>query len=82
MTLREQLDELKAKSAARVPPETREVMRRAVEDLRRSGLADRALKVGHRVPDFTLPDEDGRPVPLAGLLARGPVVLSFYRGRW
>jgi hypothetical protein len=82
MTLKEQLDELKAKSAARVPPETREVMRRAVEDLRRSGLADRALKVGDRVPDFTLPDEDGRPVRLAGLLARGPVVLSFYRGRW
>ena len=82
MTLKEQLDELKAKSAARVPPETRDVMRRAVEDLRRSGLADRALKVGDRVPDVTLPDEDGRPVSLASLLARGPVVLSFYRGRW
>jgi hypothetical protein len=82
MTLREQLNELREKSAARTPPETRDVMRRVVEDLRRSGLADRALKVGDRVPAVTLPDEDGRPVTLSGLLARGPVVLSFYRGRW
>jgi hypothetical protein len=82
MTLEEQLDDMKAKSTARIPQEARDVMQRAVEDLRRSGLASRALKVGDKVPNVTLPDEDGRPVSLASLLARGPVVLSFYRGRW
>jgi len=35
-----------------------------------------------RAPDFTLPDEQGRPVPLAAELARGPVLLVFYRGHW
>ena len=36
------------------------------------------LKVGDNAPDFTLPDEDGRPVTLGPLLAAGPVLLVFY----
>ena len=36
------------------------------------------LKVGDKAPDFTLPDEDGRPVTLGSLLAAGPVLLVFY----
>jgi peroxiredoxin Q/BCP len=37
------------------------------------------------VPDFALPDQDGDVVRLADLRARGPVVVTFYRGsfdRW
>lgn len=41
-----------------------------------------ALEVGQKAPDFTLPNAAGQPVRLADLVARGPVVLSFYRGRW
>jgi cytochrome oxidase Cu insertion factor (SCO1/SenC/PrrC family) len=33
-------------------------------------------------PDFTLPDETGQRHHLAALLARGPVVIVFYRGFW
>lgn len=36
------------------------------------------LKAGDRAPDFTLPDQDGNPVSLGGLLAGGPIVLYFY----
>lgn len=36
------------------------------------------LKPGYSAPDFTLPDQDGRPVHLAELLAKGPVLLYFY----
>lgn len=36
------------------------------------------LKTGDSAPDFTLPDQDGRPVHLAELLAKGPVLLYFY----
>ena len=39
------------------------------------------LAVGTTAPDFTLPDEAGRPFALASL--RGsPAVLVFYRGSW
>jgi len=36
------------------------------------------LKAGDSAPDFTLPDQDGHPVHLAELLAKGPVLLYFY----
>ncbi len=32
--------------------------------------------------DFELPDHDGKVWRLADYLARGPVVLVFYRGDW
>ena len=34
-----------------------------------------ALQVGDKAPDFTLNDPDGKPVKLADLTAKGPVVL-------
>lgn len=36
------------------------------------------LQAGDRAPDFTLPDQDGRPVRLADLLAQGSVIVYFY----
>jgi allantoinase len=62
--------------------EERAHMRQAIEDLRASGIMDRVAKVGAAAPDFALPNVAGRPVSLAALRARGPIVLSFYRGRW
>jgi peroxiredoxin len=53
-----------------------------MEHVRATGAVDAALKVGQLAPDFTLPDAFGHPVALSALLARGPVVISFYRGEW
>ena len=36
------------------------------------------MRAGDLVPDFELPDQDGKPVRLAELLVQGPVVLFFY----
>ena len=36
------------------------------------------MNEGEQVPDFELPDQDGSPRSLSGLLAAGPVVLFFY----
>lgn len=82
MTLREKLDTIRETSKSRVPPETRAIMQRSIEDLRGSGIMNRVARVGQRAPDFVLPNAGGRPVSFKELLARGPLVLSFYRGRW
>jgi thioredoxin-dependent peroxiredoxin len=36
------------------------------------------LKPGASAPPFTLPDQDGTPVTLSGLLQAGPLILYFY----
>lgn len=82
MSLQERLDAIRTAARTRVPEATRIVMDRVVEEVRASGLVARAVKVGDRMPAFTLPDTAGRPVASDTLLARGPLVLSFYRGRW
>ena len=82
MSLRIKLDEIKANSAAKFPDEIKAVMGRATEDLRRSGIAGRALKIGDTAPKFTLRNVDGVVVSSAMLLEQGPLVVSFYRGVW
>jgi hypothetical protein len=82
MTLQHKLDSLREASKARIPPETRAVMERSIEELRASGIMQRVVRVGQAAPDFTLPSATGGSVRLTDLRAGGPVVLSFYRGRW
>ena len=82
MSLEDKLAAIREMAKTRQPPEVRAVMHKATEDLRASGIMDRIAKVGSMAPDFTLPNAAGEPVSLVGLRARGPVVVSFYRGRW
>src|SRR2546428_12088530 len=82
MTLQEKLDTMREASKTRIPPEARAIMQRSIDDLRASGIMNRIAKAGQPAPDFTLPNGSSRPVSLKELLARGPLVLSFYRGRW
>jgi hypothetical protein len=82
MTLAERLDAMRAAAKTRIPPEAQAVMHRSIDDVRASGLMSRVARVGQPAPTFALPNLAGEQVSLDGLLARGPVVLSFYRGRW
>ena len=82
MALSEKLDAIREMAKTRIPPEARTIMERNIADLRASGMMNRVARVGQAAPDFTLPGADGQSVSLAELRATGPVVLSFYRGRW
>jgi peroxiredoxin len=50
--------------------------------LRAVGVGEAALAVGDTFPDFALPNARGGLFRLGDLLASGPVVLNFSRGRW
>jgi len=78
LTLKEKMDAVRARSS----PETTARYDRLVAELKRSGVADSALKAGDPSPEFVLANSMGRLVMSEDLLARGPLVLSFYRGRW
>jgi peroxiredoxin len=58
------------------------VLEKNVAYLRDSGLFDGALQVGETLPPFDLPSARGGTVRSADLLARGPLVVSFFRGDW
>ncbi|HUO33692.1 MAG TPA: hypothetical protein VMU43_01755 [Candidatus Acidoferrum sp.] len=82
MELQEKLDAFKAEFEKKAPREKLTIMHRATEDLRRSGILDRVVKVGSKIPEFSLPNGRGEKISSTDLLRRGPLVVSFYRGIW
>ena len=80
--LQDQLDEITANTRTLVQPERLEINERAVEDLFASGIEQRILPVGAKIPEFALPDSSGRLVKSSDLLSLGPLVIDFFRGRW
>ncbi len=87
MALQDRLDAFKADfESGRLPRkptrEALETMHRATEELIAGAQAQRARKAGDTAPDFVLADPDGKPVSSRELLAKGPLVISFYRGVW
>ena len=58
------------------------IVERLVRRLRQHQAGEGAPRVGDAMPPFVLPDETGRMVSLAGLLAQGPAVVTFHRGHW
>ena len=82
MKLQEQMDAFKKGFVEQAPEQALKTMERAGEKLRNSGIADRAVKVGDKAPDFSLSNTSETEISLTALLANGPVVLSFFRGKW
>jgi len=87
MALQDRLDAFKAdfvngRLAFKPSPDRLAKMQRATDELIETGQAQRAKKAGDTAPDFTLLDPDGKPVSSRDLLAKGPLVISFYRGVW
>lgn len=83
MTLQDKLDAFKVEFETKLAPAPAvEAFHRSTQDLIDRGLADGALKAGQVAPDFVLKDPDGNDVSSRELLAKGPVVLTFYRGVW
>jgi hypothetical protein len=85
--LQSRLDEFKKAFESGAPPynatpEAIETMHRATAELEASGLANKALRVGDRAPEFGLFNQDHVQVNSADLLRQGSLVVSFFRGHW
>jgi peroxiredoxin len=80
--LREIYAERKGLIAKYVPAEIQAIHSRAVEELKQSRISERALQPGSPAPSFELTDHNGKLVRSSDLLAAGPLVICFIRGRW
>jgi peroxiredoxin len=80
--LQDRLDEITSQTRTLVQPERLLLSERAISELLATGIEDRLLKPGMQAPEFALADVNGKLVRSSDLLALGPLVVSFFRGRW
>lgn len=82
MSLKTQIDAFEVQKKANVPADILNLMDVTTEKLIAEQLSKHALNVGDKFPAFELPDSKGKQISSTELLAKGPLVLSFYRGGW
>lgn len=76
-----QLDASREKFFTTFPDEFTIPIGAALSDLSKFDRST-AIKVGDKLPEFTLPDAVEKEQSSAELLSRGPLVIAFYRGEW
>ena len=80
--LQERLDAIRKGFERQAPPQALEIMHRATRDLAEVMAREPGLGVGDAMPPFRLPDQDGNVVDSADSLAKGPLVVTLFRGHW
>ena len=82
-SLQDELDRITHNTRALVQPERLAISERQTAELLGTGIEDRILRTGAMAPEFNLPDAlTGKAVSSDDLLALGPLVIKFFRGRW
>jgi peroxiredoxin len=81
-SLAAQIDQLKAASAQRLPPEVLAVFARQAEELGEAGLPANVAAVGTMLPDVQLTDAFGESTSVRAVTGDRAAVLVFYRGAW
>jgi peroxiredoxin len=90
--LQSKLDNITTQTRALVQPSRLAITDAAVQDLFATGIEDRILPIGATAPSFDLPNAaattlsntaaNSRLVHSSDLLAIGPLIVVFFRGRW
>lgn len=81
-SLLDQLQAIKAASAGKFTPDVVAAIKEGFIELQHSMVREKALGVGDSAPVFSLPNTRGDVIESAHLLAAGPLVVLFYRGKW
>jgi peroxiredoxin len=81
-SLNTQLRAFKTSVYDRADEATARALKQAEAEYRADAATAHHLAAGDRAPDFTLSDAEGNQHRLSQYLARGPVLLLFFRGGW
>lgn len=81
--LQDKLDEITQNTRKLVQADRLAISEQAIAELFSTGIEDRILPVGAQAPSFSLLDAvSNKTVRSSDLLALGPLVINFFRGRW
>lgn len=81
-TLNTQIRSLIQSFRDNLPEELNTLLEQGAGEISALDIVERALKVGDKVTNFDLPKYGGGNGRLADYLAKGPLVITFYRGVW
>jgi len=82
-SLQTQLDQITANTRGLVQPERLAITDNAIHDLLATGIESTILPIGAPAPSFALQDAINKKIVRSDdLLAIGPLVVKFFRGRW
>lgn len=83
MPLQPRLDEITQNTRKLVQADRLAISEQLIADLFGTGIEDAILPVGSKAPEFSLADSiSGKLIHSTDLLALGPLILNFFRGRW
>lgn len=81
-TLAEKIQKMQSEFMKGVPENVLKTMQEGMKEIIAQDIEKKSLKEGDTIPFFSLPNAYGRVITIGDLLARGPIVISFYRGQW
>ena len=81
-SLQAQLDARKAAWAEKASDHVKRAYKEGIDAVVEAGVEAQAKQVGDQAPDFSLSNATGQSIRLSEYLAKGPVVLTWYRGGW
>lgn len=82
MSLKEALEARVALGKEKIPNEIVDIMGKATQNLKETGISNKALTLGATFPEFNLPNEKGELKTLKNVKGEKATVISFYRGGW
>ncbi|WP_419764403.1 MAG: redoxin domain-containing protein [Arcobacter sp.] len=82
-TLEENIENYLLDFQKNVPKETQDVLINAIEELKESKKLSKALKVGDKIPEFSLSNHDRKIVHIKDIVEKNKyTVLNFFDGSW
>lgn len=82
MTLQTELDGVFSNFAQNGPQDVVQTIEKSLTDFKTSFNPQSTIQVGDTLPPFRLPNAVGQEVSSTDLLAKGPLLITFYRGEW
>ncbi|AZA48578.1 AhpC/TSA family protein [Chryseobacterium carnipullorum] len=81
-SLAQQIDKLNHTLSSQLPIEVLQAFRKSIEELKTSNLEKNSLKIGDKMPEFSLPNTVGQMISSREILKKEKMILTFYRGNW